>query len=107
MTLCGDMWAAVIENYYSCYTLSRHWSQVLGLQGLHSMEDLVHTWTLSHAVMLEDVCLWVLSCSVVSDSFVTPWTVACQAPLSMGFLQVRILEWVATSSSRGPSQPRD
>ena len=26
-----------------------------------------------------------LSCSVMSDSFVTPWTVACQAPLSMGF----------------------
>ena len=23
--------------------------------------------------------------SAVSDSFVTPWTVACQAPLSMGF----------------------
>ena len=23
--------------------------------------------------------------SVVPDSFVTPWTVACQAPLSMGF----------------------
>ena len=23
--------------------------------------------------------------SVVSDSFTTPWTVACQAPLSMGF----------------------
>ena len=26
-----------------------------------------------------------LSHSVVSDSFVTPWTVACQAPLSIGF----------------------
>ena len=26
-----------------------------------------------------------LSCSVMSNSFVTPWTVACQAPLSMGF----------------------
>ena len=26
-----------------------------------------------------------VSRSVVSDSFVTPWTVACQAPLSMGF----------------------
>ena len=25
------------------------------------------------------------ACSVVSDSFVTPWTVAHQAPLSMGF----------------------
>ena len=30
--------------------------------------------------------LWGLfSCSVVSDSFPTPWTVAHQAPLSMGF----------------------
>ena len=25
------------------------------------------------------------SCSAVSDSFVTPWTVDCQAPLTMGF----------------------
>ena len=33
--------------------------------------------------------------SVVSDSFATPWTVACQAPLSMQILQARILEWVA------------
>ena len=39
--------------------------------------------------------------------FVTPWTVACQAPLSMGILQARILEWVAVPSSRGSSQPRD
>ena len=31
---------------------------------------------------------------------VTPWTVARQAPLSMGILQARILEWVAISSSR-------
>ena len=31
-------------------------------------------------------CVWL---------FVTPWTVACQAPLSMGILQVRILEWAA------------
>ena len=26
-----------------------------------------------------------LSCSVVSDSFATPWAIALQAPLSMGF----------------------
>ena len=32
---------------------------------------------------------------------VIPWTVACQAPLSMGILQARILEWVAIPSSRG------
>ena len=35
--------------------------------------------------------------------FVTPWTVACQAPLSMEFS--RILEWVATPSSRDLPDP--
>ena len=35
--------------------------------------------------------------------FVTPWTVARQALLSMGILQARLLEWVAMSSSRGCS----
>ena len=38
-------------------------------------------------------------CSVMSDS-VTPWTVACQAPLH-GILQVRILEWVAIPFFQG------
>ena len=46
---------------------------------------------LSHSVML----------------LVTPWTVAHQAPLSMGILQARVLEWIAMPSSRGSSQPRD
>ena len=49
----------------------------------------------------------VLSRSIVSDSFATPWTVACQAPLSLEILQARILEWVAIPSSRIFSQPRD
>ena len=39
--------------------------------------------------------------------FATPWTVARQAPLSMGFFQARMLEWVVISCSRGSSQPRD
>ena len=40
--------------------------------------------------------------------FVTPWTAAHQAPLSMGFwIFPRILEWVAISFSRGSSWPRD
>ena len=34
---------------------------------------------------------------------VTPWTLFCQAPLSMGILQARILEWVVVSFSRGSS----
>ena len=42
---------------------------------------------------------WWFSPHVMCDS-VNPWTVACQAPLSMGFLQARILEWVAISFSK-------
>ena len=39
--------------------------------------------------------------------FVTPRTVALQAPVSMRILQEKILEWVAMPSFRGSSQPRD
>ena len=57
-------------------------------------------------IFLQVVHCAVLSCSVVS-LFVTPWTVAHQAPLSMGILQARIMEWVAMPSSTGSSQSRD
>ena len=43
----------------------------------------------------------------MSASFVTPWTVAHQAPLSMGISQSRIPQWVVIFFSRGFSQPRD
>ena len=46
------------------------------------------------------------ACSVTSDSAI-PWAVAHQAPLSIEFSRPRILKWVAISSSRGSSQPRD
>ena len=36
-------------------------------------------------------------------SLASLWTVARQAPLSMGILQARILYWVAMPSSRGSS----
>ena len=39
--------------------------------------------------------------------FEIPWTVACQAPLSMGTSQATILEWVDMPSSKGSSQSRD
>ena len=45
------------------------------------------------------VCAWLL-CH--GQLFVTPWTVACQAPVH-GIFQARILEWVAISSPRGSS----
>ena len=39
--------------------------------------------------------------------FVTPWTVAGQAPLAVEILQARILEWVSMPSSRRYSQSKD
>jgi len=53
---------------------------------------------------------WMLCYAVLSHChvwlFANPWTVAHQAPLSMGILQARILEWVAMPSSRGSFQLR-
>ena len=54
------------------------------------------------------LALWLLfSHKVTSNSFAIPWTTARQVSLAMGILQARILEWVAISSSRGSSRPRD
>ena len=47
------------------------------------------------------LCLVTQSCLTLCDPM------ACQAPLFMGILQARILEWVAIPSSKGSSQPRD
>ena len=44
---------------------------------------------------------------VVSDCFMTLWTVARQAPSVHGISQARILEWVAISFSKGSSRPWD
>ena len=41
---------------------------------------------------------------IIWSLFATQWTVAHQAPLSMGFSRQE-LEWVAVSFSRGPSHP--
>ena len=48
-----------------------------------------------------------MCCAVLSrvQLFTTAWTVACQAPLSMGILQTRILDWVAMPSSGDPANP--
>ena len=56
-------------------------------------------------------CLVAMLCCAQSFShvwlFATLWTVAHQAPLSMGILQARIMEWVEMPSSRGSSQSKD
>ena len=60
----------------------------------------------------QDLCIPIL-CECVLSHFshvhlcATLQTVACQSPLSMGIFLARILKWVATSSPRGSSQPKD
>ena len=54
--------------------------------------DLIHCAMLSHSAVSN--CLDPMDCSP-------------QAPLSMGILQARILEWVAMLSSRESPQPMD
>ena len=52
----------------------------------------------------------VLLLCLIAQSYPTlcsPMDCTHQAPLSMGILQARILEWVAMSSSRGSSQSTD
>ena len=51
------------------------------------------------------VCM--LVASVMLDSLPTPWTVAHQAPLSMGFSRPEYWSGVDISSSGGYSRPRD
>ena len=54
-------------------------------------------WRFPQKLQIELSYCAVLSCSVMSSSLRPSWTVAHQAPLSMGILQERILDWVAMS----------
>ena len=55
------------------------------------------------SLSLDLLCLVAQSC----PTFWNPWTVACQAPLSMGFSRQEHWSGVAMPSSRGFSQLRD
>ena len=59
---------------------------------------------LKHLVCDQRVC--VLSRFSGVWLFVTQRTMACQAPLSMGILQTRVLEWDAMPFSRWSSQTK-
>ena len=59
---------------------------------------------LGHNVKYIVLCLVTQSCPTLCDPMNC---IAHQAPLSMGILQARILEWVAMPSSRASSRPRD
>ena len=80
---------------------------------------IIYKWHLGEWI---HVCIWLSPVAVLLEChlnanrlcsqflsrvhlFETPWTGAHQAPLSMGILQARIMEWVAMPSSGGSSNP--
>ena len=81
-------------QYYSA-TCVRKWNK----RGLCLYSLLIVSKSLLLLLLLNHFsCVWL---------FATLWTVTHQAPLSMGILQAKILEWVAVPSSMGSSRPRD
>ena len=57
--------------------------------------------------MTKPVKLCIFSVLSYAQLFASPWTVARRTPLSMGFSRQEILEWIAISSFKGSSPPRD
>ena len=81
------------------------------ISGIHCSHSLTYQslWAQQRSVLqlhVVGVLCCVKSLSHVQP-FVTPWTVAQQAPLSTGIFQARILQWVAKPSSSRSSQPWD
>ena len=60
-------------------------------------------WKKTVKVLITQFSSVAQSCPILCN----PWTLAHQAPLVHGAFQESIQEWVATSFSRGSSQPRD
>ena len=80
--------AGPLTSGNSFIVISRSCALPVHFQPHHSLSDLYCAQSLSHVRL-----------------FLTPRAVARPAPLSMGILQARILEWVSMPSSRGFSNP--
>ena len=77
------------------------------IQGCNPLPENVLTTLQINNNQILTALLLLFSHSVVSNSFVTPWTIAPPGSSVHVISQARLLEWVAISSSRGSSQPRD
>ena len=77
---------------FSAYVLAWHIQQMIFKYIYDHLQILVLLHMLCYAVLSHFSCIRL---------FAMLWTVACQAPLSIGILQARILEWIAMPSSRG------
>ena len=108
-----SLWVKFFQRFHECCP-QYCWSVDLGLCDTYSDSHVAplypEPWQCeqaghSHPVHERSACM--LSHFSHVWLFAAPWTVVHQAPLSMGFSQARILEWVAISSSRGSFQSKD
>ena len=125
---CSDLSFAclVIHQTLSTWWCQKVWNNVIGKLSVTCMsrsfkvstscsdvKRMYYKYALWKWLLLGDGSLYMFTlslwsaCSVMFDSFVTAWTIACQAPLVHGISQGRILEWVTIFFSRGSSRPRD
>ena len=81
--------------------------KIISIDAEKAFDKIQHSFMIKalNKVGIEGVLL--LSRQVVSDSFVTPCRGSPPGSSVHGISQVRILEWVAISFSRGTSRPRD
>ena len=77
------------------------------LEMMTSKVSLTSVWFLVPCIYLLGTVLCCALSVTRARLFVTPWAEASQAPLSLGILQERILQWVTMPSSSGSSQARD
>ena len=70
-------------------------------------ENVIEKWNSLYLYWVGGCALSRFACFVTwsCPTLVTPWTVAHQTPLSMGFSRQEILKWAAISFSRGSSWP--
>ena len=100
-----DSWMASLTQWTWVWANSGRYQRTGKPGGLQS----TGSKRVRHNLMTEQqsTCAYVLSHFSCVQLFVTLWTVASQAPQSMGILQAGMLECVAMPSSRGSSQLRD
>ena len=92
-----------------------HWNPLMGLNpliGTHhvhglSMPIIIQILSACLDIYRTCVCMCECVCLVTQSCLTFCNPIACQATLSMGILQARILQWVVMPSFRGSSQPRD
>ena len=96
-----EYWGGLPIAYSRGSSQSRDWNWVscTGRWILYHCTSWEAHFTMTKPVLL--CCAYWLSLTL------RPMDYSPQAPLSMGVLQARILEWVAMPSSRESSQPRD